>query len=431
MTVEIKLVPISEIYVEAERQRPTTPGAVKEFKHYLNDHNMLNGNPIRLTPIKVPTPDGTMKYQLIFGAHRLAAAKELGLTEIPATFCESTDPKVWAKEQFLENFNRNELGPEKEKLIFEFMRDNPHMRQQDVGVIVGSQPKVSKAIIAYEYRQEYPERAGNKPTNTVYKMAQENKRRQAVAFTLGVPPLEDTVLTGDAVEWMERYSGPPFNLIHCDFPYGIDAHKHAGQNARIKPQYSDTPKVANRLFDGFVDNLNKFCAEDAHILFWFSPDHYCEVWHKLKQLDGFTFLTHPLIWARGSEDSDRPNQGISPDSDRRPRQVYETAFFGWRGKAKILKQKNNLKVAPVERTIHEHAKSLGALYYFLDMVVDETTRLFDPTCGSGSALLVAKTLGAAHVFGIELDPINAQSARQSLAASEDIEEISLEEVGLE
>jgi len=428
MIAEIKMVPISDIYVEPDRQRPTTPDAVKEFKRYLDDHNMLNGNPIRLTPIKVPTPDGTMRYQLIFGAHRLAAAKELGLPEIPATFCESTDPKVWADEQFLENWNRKELGEATERELAAYMGRNPHLRQQEAGRIIGSQSKVSKALTAHEYRQEYPERAGNKPTHTVYKMAVEHKRRQAVAFDLDAPSLEDTVLTGDAVEWMKQYSGPPFNFIHCDFPYAIDAHKHAGQNSRITSRYSDTAEVADRLFDALADNLDKFCAPDAHIIFWFSPKHYCETWDKLERLDGFKFEPYPLIWARGSEDSDTPTQGIASAWEWRPRRVYETAFIGWRGKAKMLKVKTNLVVAKAVREIHVHAKSQVALKHFFEMVVDETTRLFDPTCGSGSALQVAKALGAAHVFGIELDSANAEFARQALAADG---ETILKEAGLE
>jgi predicted RNA methylase len=51
------------------------------------------------------------------------------------------------------------------------------------------------------------------------------------------------------------------------------------------------------------------------------------------------------------------------------------------------------------------------------MCVDSTTRLLDPTCGSGSALRAAKSLGASAVLGLERDASYADEARRSLVGS--------------
>ena len=48
------------------------------------------------------------------------------------------------------------------------------------------------------------------------------------------------------------------------------------------------------------------------------------------------------------------------------------------------------------------------------MCVDGNTRLFDPTCGSGSALRAARALGAREVLGLESNPDYADAARRAL-----------------
>jgi len=50
------------------------------------------------------------------------------------------------------------------------------------------------------------------------------------------------------------------------------------------------------------------------------------------------------------------------------------------------------------------------LKHFLEMLVDETTTVLDPTCGSGMALRVAEELGARRVLGLEIDPSHADTA---------------------
>ncbi len=103
-----------------------------------------------------------------------------------------------------------------------------------------------------------------------------------------------------------------------------------------------------------------------------------------------------------------------PDPGRRPQRMYEMAFFGWRNDRKLARLKNNVFSAPTEREMHPHEKSQAALEYFLEMCVDGQTRLFDPTCGSGSALRAATKLGAERVFGLERDEGFAKDADHSL-----------------
>jgi len=53
----------------------------------------------------------------------------------------------------------------------------------------------------------------------------------------------------------------------------------------------------------------------------------------------------------------------------------------------------------------------------MQMFVDENTTLLDPTCGSGSALRAAESLGARHVLGLEKDEEYAKGQSAQCAIS--------------
>jgi DNA modification methylase len=74
----------------------------------------------------------------------------------------------------------------------------------------------------------------------------------------------------------------------------------------------------------------------------------------------------------------------------------------------------NAYVGPTDRSAdHPSAKPEAMLREFFEMFVDEKSKVLDPTCGSGSALRAAKSLGAAYVLGIEKDKNFAERATRS------------------
>jgi predicted RNA methylase len=50
----------------------------------------------------------------------------------------------------------------------------------------------------------------------------------------------------------------------------------------------------------------------------------------------------------------------------------------------------------------------------MSMLVDEYTFCLDPTCGSGSALRAAESLGATRILGLESDYAYCEAARKAL-----------------
>lgn len=216
------------------------------------------------------------------------------------------------------------------------------------------------------------------------------------------------ILNTNFLEWATDVQQQPYNLIHCDFPYGISAGDTKGQSgAKSFGGYEDSADIYWKLLNGFIRLQDRFTAPSAHMIFWFSMKYYTPTVEALRN-GGWKVDDFPLIWHRSD------NSGILPDAQRGPRRTYETALFCSRGDRKIVKAVANSVAAVTTKTTHMSEKPLPVLEHFFRMVVDETTLLLDPTCGSGNAVKAAEAAGANWATGIELDPEFASRARENL-----------------
>lgn len=219
------------------------------------------------------------------------------------------------------------------------------------------------------------------------------------------PPPPSAVLNLDFLQWAPIYSGPKFNLIHCDFPYGIRYEAFANSVSQRGELYDSAEDVYWTLLDCFCTNASRFISYSAHLVFWFSMDFYEETKKKLSSA-GFWVHNRPLIWYKTD------NSGIVPGQNAQyPRHIYETAFLASIGKRTLIKAIGNAYGCPVvPNALHPSMKPEPMLRHFFSGLVDETTDLFDPTCGSGAALRAAESVGARSVLGLELNPEFASTA---------------------
>ncbi len=359
----------------------------------------------------------TREHALVSGHRRLLACRSLGWTDISFQFYDEIDPLQRELVETEENTRRKDMTwREQHDAYIKYVNLRrvlePDINMESIGRAIGLNKQAVSNHLTLEKVINNPRVATADGFRTAYNTATrliERQKQDELQSTLNVLyTSSNLIVVADFNEWAPAYNGPKFNLIHCDFPYGINAHKSEGQSdSSLNVHYDDSPDIYWTLFKTLSVHLDNFCTESAHMIFWFSPTFYCQTWELLKLLDGFQFDEHPLIWLRGSE-------GIAPDPQRRPRRTYDMAFFGWRNDRKIVRVKNNSFTAPTEREIHPHEKSQAALEYFFEMLVDGQTRLFDPTCGSGSALRAATKLGAETVFGLERDPEFAADANRAL-----------------
>jgi hypothetical protein len=158
-----------------------------------------------------------------------------------------------------------------------------------------------------------------------------------------------------------------------------------------------------------MDNQDRLLAPSCHLMVWFSMPNYARLREYFERGDFFVNPV-PLIWYKSDK------IGILPDHNRRPRQVYETCLLVTRGDRMLVKALPNVSDAPAKKRWADHIseKPSLALLPFFRMLVDNSTRMLDPTCGSGSSLSCAATLGAAFIRGWELDQYHATTARDKM-----------------
>lgn len=396
-----------------------------------------------LNPIII-TKDGW----LIAGERRLTSSIKQGLPDIPVRFADEISPIESQILELLENVHRDDLiWQDKVKAlskIHTLFTEEAEQTGQDwthsqtaeaVGLSQGAvseqlrvgtelhQARIIEAPTirtAFNMLQRTQERAMADVMSTIVEAGVELDEAVGVApQTQGTAPVapsaptilpaEQSLLNVDFLNWAEGYSGPKFNFIHCDFPYGIEVFAGKWSGRAGGTTYNDSPDAYWALIRCLGANLDRLMAHSGHIMFWFGKEHEAATRAAFAQhLPSISLQDHPLYWTKTD------NVGIAPDPDRQPRRVVETALIGVREDHKISKCKANWYGCPTDKQHHTHTKPEPMLRHFFEMFVDEHTRMLDPTAGGGSALRAAESLGARLVLGLEADPAHCATARSAL-----------------
>jgi ParB/RepB/Spo0J family partition protein len=242
-----------------------------------------------------------------------------------------------------------------------------------------------------------PTPTGGQPTSDT-KPSSDTSAIASVAPVVAPRPARPMgIICTNFVSWAPTYNGPPFQLIHCDFPYDI---YYAGYARSVTSTGADyDPAGFFDLLEVLCTNLDRLASYQSHLMLWFSMEYYEKTRLRLEE-SGLFVHRHPLVWLKSD------NAGIIPGRDNKyPRRVYETALLCSRGDRPLVRPLANAYAAPtVQNPLHPSQKSEPMLRHFLSMLVDETTHVLDPTCGSGSALRAATSCGAASTLGIEINP---------------------------
>lgn len=238
----------------------------------------------------------------------------------------------------------------------------------------------------------------------------------APTVTPAVPSLslgEQSIICANFHEWAASYKGQPFNFLHCDFPYGVEFNESAGQNTsaatRQVGEYDDGEPVYWALLDTLLVERTRLLEPSAHLMFWLSIGdsklHNAPMIDLTKQRIAAAWpdariSSVYLIWHMTD------NSGLMPDPKRAPRRTYEIALHVTLGDRPLAKGKAASFAYPrnSDTKLHRSQKHRPVLEHFLEMFCDSSTRMLDPTCGSGNSVIVAHLLGAKHVLGLELDP---------------------------
>jgi len=363
----------------------------------------------------------TRELVLVSGERRLTAVKALGWSHVTIQFQDECDEALLHAIELEENVKRKELPWQDEcKAVQEYhqLRAAQEMKWtiENTAEALGlTQPEASaRLIVAKELADpKSMVHAAPRYTTAVNMTRRVAERKAAAELDRVLDRVEperpkDTILNTSFLNWAPAYQGPLFNFIHCDFPYGIDAHKFGSAFASksVHGEYKDTKENYLELIKCLLSNIDKIMSDQGHLMFWFSMTHYAETFDLLSS--EFFVDPYPLVWHKSD------NAGNAPRPQHMARRVYETAFFCSRGDHPIVKIVSNLFAASTVTDRHMSEKPVTMLTYFFRMLVDGHTSILDPTAGSGSALRAAKRLGASRILGLEINEAFARDANQAL-----------------
>lgn len=417
------LIPTSEVWFDRDSRQRRDLGDITSLKTSIARLGLLN-------PLIIDR-----NCKLIAGERRLSACKELGLAQVEVKYLEDLSESESELVELDENIKRLDL-PWQDRVLaiqryhrlalaegnsasFEDTAKDVGLTRQHVAVSVGLAEAIesgdaaiseaSKFSVAQGIMERRRARARDSEDDLIAAALNEptSATEEATAVAVAAPADDDDDLqdlefvipfaNADFHIFARTNEVGPYNFIHCDFPYGIQANEHDQGAAESFGGYEDTFENYEQLLKSLAVFTERSVSDSAHLMFWFSMNHYQFTKVALERM-GWRVNPTPLIWFKSD------NSGILPDSKRGPRQVYETAFMASRGDRFIVRAKSNAVTHPNKKEIHMSEKPSEMLRHFFEMFVDENTVMFDPTCGSASALAVADALGAASVFGLEANP---------------------------
>lgn len=373
-------------------------------------------------------------YILIAGERRLTCCQELNLPSIPVRLMSDLSPAEAQILELEENVKRDELPWQDEvKAITNihhlYLERNTSWGIEDtareVSYSVRSLRKVftvhemlgdsevseasslSAALTILERRKE---RALDNIVEQIAKKTKEIKQKAEPATTIApVALFTNLVECVDFLRWAPLYSGPPFNFLHCDFPYGMNFNFGKQGNHTSWESYDDSEDVFWTLLKCLAEHRSTLFTQSAHMMFWYSLKHHAKLLEFFQsEMPEFSVNPFPLIWGKSD------HVGILPDASRYPRQIYETALMLTKGDRKIVRPVDNCIFAPTSKKIHNSEKPIPVLNHFFKMFVDENTRMLDPTAGSGNALQSAEGLGAEGIVGLEMNKSFVEAANREI-----------------
>lgn len=402
------------------------------------------------------TTNDPNSFILIAGERRITASRELDLPDIPARLASDLSDTERQILELEENVKRKDLTWQEEVLavqrIHKLYSDiDPNWTQSQTADSIGlSHPTMSIYLqVGEEVTKQNKNVLAAGGLRAAYNMiARRTDRAVADAMNdfLSEPEVEDvtssrnngnnsiiindnntksnptqviqphieSILNQSFHDFAQTYSGSPFNFLHCDFPYGINHDKSDQGNSDKWGGYEDSEDVYWALCQTLCTNLDRLIAPSAHILFWLSSDierQAATLRFFAARAPALEFRKVPLIWLKTD------NKGILPNPSRGPRQIYESALFASRGDRLIIRAVSNAYGSPSTKEIHQSEKPEPMLRHFFSMFVDENSRVLDPTCGSGTSLRAAESLGAKEVIGLEINPEHVEGARIALKRS--------------
>lgn len=361
---------------------------------------------------------------------------------IPVVYTHKTSPRDLQLIELEENIRRKDLSPmDKAKAIASLhqvkLHENPQQTMketaQELAELRGKPAptsedrEVAESLMLVPFAED-PDVMKAKSRSEAVRIVRK-KMENSLLSTLGA--LENggasfkrkqEVFQGDSTALLTTLPPRSFDVMLFDPPYGIGADTFGEQTSVEGHEYGDTEEASLLLIDRILAAADGVLKETAAIFL------FCDIrrWTAIESLldtAGWYVWQTPLIWAKGG-------MGHCPRPGYGPKRAYEAVVYAFRGEFRTLKTGSDVLNFPaVFDKTHAAEKPVALLEELLSWVAMAGATVLDPTCGSGSTLLAARSLNM-NAVGIELSEKFANISRARLAEAEEKEVIGAPELPL-
>lgn len=406
--LDIVQVKIEELNSATYNPRKWDKDALERLKESITKHDMVN-------PL-IANCDPKRKNILIGGHMRLAAAKELGFTELPVIYLNIPDI---ATEQDL-NLRLNRATGEWD---YDLLKEFSEEMLTDVGFTSEEIDDI------FDLDLETPEEFDLKKELAKLQISEVTMKTGEV-YQLG----ENKLMIGDSTEEsdvLKLIAEEKVDLCLTDPPYILDylhgKQKHGkateGFGYKRDRKYLMTDSLPDNFTELWMNNVAKVQAEHFSIIvyenwknlrtIWAEMEKHWKVknmivWHMPNRHQGFSakykfFSKHDIAMVGASQNTDVP-YNLSEEVDGL-QEEYETALYAISGKPHWEGYDKGKKIQPTDfiefNASDEKSSGQGVVFGtkpveilipYIKVLTKRNDLLFEPFAGSGSTLIAATKL---------------------------------------
>lgn len=218
--------------------------------------------------------------------------------------------------------------------------------------------------------------------------AEQNRRLADLIGEVSVTELHE-VYHADCTDWLAAYSGPKFDCILIDPPYGMDAESFgdsAGRMVGLNHNYIDTANSFRALMGTVAPLLSRCIGDEAHLYVWCDISGFLFL-RELFRSEGWWVFRTPLV-------NVKRDGGRVPWPEHGPRRCYELCLYAVRGKKPVTAIYRDVFESTLETTNIGHGaqKPVEAYVDLLKRSCRPGDRVLDCFAGSGTILDAAHSL---------------------------------------
>ena len=359
-------------------------------------------------------------FTLLAGGRRLAAAKQIGLRDIPCVIRKTNDELDLREVELLENVMRKDMTWTEramlEKRIWDLRtaKDPKWTMEKQGNELDTSKSQVHRRLTLAKALEEIPELAEAKSEDEAWKMLkgmEEQVVREVALEKAKADPKNqvkkvrlalDNYIIGNALEQIRNVNSGAIHFCEVDPPYGIDYDTYqgnrggVGQKARAAAYTETDDYVA--LITTIAQQCFRILSGHGLAIFWHASKRHQDTLTAI-QSAGFEVNLVPAIWVRGGGGRvDQPDVSLAPS--------YEPFFVCRKGMPKLAKpgRANVFSFQGVqgEKRIHPTEKPVELMVEILETFTLPGAIVCSPFLGSGVTLRAAYRTNR-KAFGWDLD----------------------------